>query len=116
MLVPKEWQQKQAFLLEAAKALAKACKVIAHFGCELKRADDLDFSRCVESMEKVCRLHRRDQSGMEDLRATISLFDLVKQHLNLDDEDFRRGLSSAQRLRWWLHQTFPDAGPNPKNN
>ena len=45
-----------------------------------------------------------------------SYHEAVRQHLTLDDETFQRGLASAQRLRRWLHQTFPDAGPHPEKN
>ena len=40
----------------------------------------------------------------------------VLVQMKLDDEEFKRGLASAQRLRWWLHQTFPDAGPHSERN
>src|SRR4051812_23239940 len=118
MLIPKEWENKHAFMLEAMKAFAKASGVFGRFGCEPKQRDTLDFSAFVDTMQTLCRRHRRDSSGIEDLRETISVFDsyheAVRQHRALDDDTFRRGLASAQRLRWWLHQTFPDAGPHPE--
>ena len=119
MLIPKE-ENKQAFMLEATKAFAKASGVFAHFACEPQRTDTLDFSAFVDTMRTLCRRHRRDSSGIEDLRATILVFDsyheAVRQHRALDDDEFRRGLVSAQRLRWWLHQTFPDVRPHPERN
>lgn len=120
MLVPKEWEHKRAFMLEATKAFASASGVFSHFACEPKKADVLNFSGFVDAMQVLCRSHRRDSSGIEDLRMTISVFEsyheAVRQHRALDDETFQRGLASAQRLRWWLHQTFPDAGPHPEKN
>jgi hypothetical protein len=119
-LVPSEWEHKQAFTVEAAKAFGAVSGVFGHFGCEPKRVDALDFAAFVETMRVLCHQHRRDPSGIKDLQETISVFDsyhqAVREHRALDDEQFTQGLASAQRLRWWLHQTFPDAGPHPQKN
>jgi hypothetical protein len=119
-MIPQEWEEKQAFMVEAAKAFGAVSRVFSHFGCEPERTDVLDFSGFVDTMQALCRTHRRDSRGIEDLRDTISVFDsyhkAVRQRRKLDNGTFKRGLASAQRLRWWLHQTFPDAGPNPERN
>ncbi len=120
MLFPKASEHRQAFLVEAAKAFGAVSGVFNHFGCEPVRSDILDFTAFVDTMEMVCRGHRRDCSGVEDLRVTVSVFNsyqqAVRQGKRLGDDDFKRGLTSAQRLRWWLHQTFPNAGPHPEKN
>jgi hypothetical protein len=120
MLIPKEWEHKRAFMLEAMKAFSKASAVMSHFHCEPKRSDVLDFSAFVDNMQTLCQRHRRDSSGIDDLRTTISVFDsyheAVRQRKDLNDDDFKCGLVSAQRLRWWLHQTFPDARAHPERN
>ena len=120
MLIPKEWEHKHAFLIEAGKAIAKVSVVFGHFECEPKRIDVLDFSAFADTMQTLCLRQRRDSSGIEDLRATISVFDshheAVREHRVLGDDEFQKGLASAQRLRWWLHKTFPDARPHPERN
>ena len=120
MLIPKQWEHKHAFMLEAMKAFATASMVFRNFDCEPGRSDVLDYSAFVDTMQNVCQRHRRDSSGVEDLRFTISIFDACHQadreQKKLDDEEFKRGLASAQRLRWWLHQTLPDAGPHSERN
>lgn len=107
-------------MLEAMKAFAATSGVFSHFGFDPKRVDTLDFSAFVNTMQALCRRHRCDSSGIEDLRVTISVFDsyreAVRRHRALGDDEFRRGLASAQRLRWWLHQTFPGVGPHPEQN
>ena len=120
MVIPKQWEHKMAFTTEAMKAFATTASVFAFFGCEPKRSDVLDFSAFVDTMQALCRRHRRESSGIEDLRKTISVFDAyheaVREHRAMDDNEFKSGLASAQRLRWWLHQTFSDAGPHPEKN
>ena len=120
MLVPKQWGHKDAFMVEAMKAFAKASAVFSHFDCEPKRSDVLDFSAFVDTMQNLCRSHRRDSSGIDDLRVTVSVFDsyheAVRERRKLDDDEFKRGLAGARRLRWWLHQTFPNTGPHPERN
>jgi hypothetical protein len=110
----------QSFIVEAMKALARASAVFSHFGCEPRRTDRLDFSTFVDTMQTLCRIHRRDSSGVDDLRTTISVLDwyqeAVRQRRKLNEDEFERGLASAQRLRWWLHQTFPDSRPHPDRN
>src|ERR1700719_4586447 len=111
MLIPKEWEHKMAFQLEAAKAFAATESVFRCFSSEPQRADVLDYTGFVEAMEALCSKHRRDRSGIEDMRITVAVFDAhheaVRSHRVLSDGEFRRGLASAQRCRWWLHQTFP---------
>jgi hypothetical protein len=118
--IPKEWEAQQAFIVEAAKAFGAVSRVFSHFRCEPERSDTLDFTAFVDAMQSLCHSQRRDSSGVEDLRVTVSVFDsyrkAVGQRTKLDDHEFKRGLASAQRLRWWLHQTFPDAGPHPEKN
>ena len=120
VLIPKEWEQRHAFMVEAAKAFGAVSRVFEHFGCQPVRSDTLDFAAFVDTMQAVCRNHRRDPSGVEDLRVTILVFDshqrAVRERRKLETDDFKRGLASAQRLRWWLHRTFPDAGPHPEKN
>ncbi len=120
MLIPKQWDHKMAFTVEAMKAFATATSVFAFFGCEPKRSEVLEFSAFVDTMQALCRRHRRNSSGIEDLRKTISVFNAhqqaVREHRALDATEFKSGLASAQRLRWWLHQTFPDAGAHPEKN
>jgi hypothetical protein len=120
MLIPKEWEHQHAFLIEAAKAFGAVSGVLGHFGREPRRSDALDFSGVADSMEAVCRSQRRDPSGIEDLRTTISVFtsyhQAARERRRLAEDEFKRGLASAQRLRWWLHQTFPDARPHPEKN
>jgi len=120
MPIPKGGEDKHAFIVEAMKAFASVSSVFSHFRCDPKRADVLDFRVFVDTMETLCRSHRRDPDGIEDLRRTISVFDsyhaAVRQRRALDDDAFRQGLASAQRLRWWLYQTFPDAGAHPEKN
>ncbi len=119
-LVPKDWEHRRLFLIEASKALATAVRVLNHFDCAPRNADDLDFDGFAKAMELLCRHHRRDSSGVEDLRTTIALFDkyqdAIPDRRPIADEEFRRGSESAQRLRQWLRKTFPEAGPNPKKN
>jgi len=117
---PKESEHRHAFMIEAAKAFGAVSRVLRHFGFEPKRSDVLDFSGFVDNIQTLCRSQRRDSSGIEDLRVTISVFDsyhqTVRQRSGLEDDQFKRGLASAQRLRSWLHQAFPDAGPHPEQN
>jgi hypothetical protein len=119
-LIPSESERRRGFLIEAAKAFGAVSSVLGHFGCEPKKSGPLDFSGFVEAMQAVCQNHRRDCTGMEDLLITISVFDsyheAVREIKQLDDERCKRGLVSAQRLRWWLQQTFPDAGSHPEKN
>jgi hypothetical protein len=113
MLIPKQWEHKMAFMLEATKAFATTTSVFRSFDCEPRRVDVLDYSGFVDAMVALCRKHRRDRSGIEDMQTAIAVFDSypesVRLHRALEDDEFRRGLASAQRYRWWLHQTFPDA-------
>jgi hypothetical protein len=120
MLIPKQWEEKRAFLLEAVKAFAATGSVFRYFDSAPVQADVLDYSGFVETMVTLCRKHRRDSSGIADLRITIAVFaayhESVRLHETLGDDEFRRGLASAQRYRWWLHQIFPDGKPTPERN
>ncbi len=120
MLVPSRWEQKIAFLVEAAKAFGAAASVFGFFDCKPRQADALDYSGFVDTMVALCRKYRRDSSGIADLQTAIKVFDShhesVRLHRTLADDEFRRGLASAQRFRRWLRQTFPDAGIRPDRN
>jgi len=115
MLIPKQWEHKTAFTLEAVKAFGTTASVFRFFDCKPRQADPLDYSGFVGSMVALCRKQRRDSSGIKDMKTTIAVFDSyhesVRLHRVFADDEFRRGLASAQRYRLWLHQTFPDARP-----
>lgn len=120
MLIPKQFEHQMAFTGEAVKAFGATKRVFEHFGCDFKQSDVLDFSAFVETLQALCRGQRRDSSGIEDLRIAISVFDAhreaVRQHVKFSDDEFRRGFASAERLRIWLSQTFPDVRSHPDRN
>lgn len=120
MLIPKQWEAKMAFMMEAGQALAATGIVFRFFDCAPHQADVLDYTGFVDTMTTLCRKHRRDSSGIEDMQTMITVFysyhEAVRLQRVVADDEFRRGLSSAQRYRWWLRQTFSDARPRPEDN
>src|SRR5664279_3825734 len=93
MLIPKQWEHKMSFMLEARKAFATTISVFNFFDCEPRRADVLDYGGFVDTMVALCRKHRRDRSGIEDMQTTIALSDSyqesVRLHRVLEDDEFR---------------------------
>lgn len=110
--IPEQWEQMLAFLQEATTALAITGGVFSFFDQHPWKADALDFSGFVDSMIALCSRQNRDDSGIEDLKIIITIFDSyhesVRLHRMLPDDEFRRGLASVRRYRCWLDHTFPD--------
>jgi hypothetical protein len=108
----KQWEQMMAFLEEATMAFAITAGVFSFFDCNPRKADALDFSGFVDSMMALCSKQKCDDSGIEDLKIIIAIFDSyhesVRLHRMLPDDEFRRGLVSVRRYRCWLDHTFPD--------
>ncbi len=110
MLIPKQWEARHAFMVEAAKVLGATATKFLYYDCVPGRRDELDFSGWPDAMASLCTRLRFRANGVEDLRIVVAVWtahrEAVRARHRLPDEEFQRGLVHAQRLRLWLRQTF----------
>ncbi len=111
MLIPKQWEARHAFMIDAAKVLGATTTKFLYYDCVPGRRDELDFSGYPDAMASLCSRLRLRGDGVEDLRLVVAVWtahhEAVRAGRRLPDEEFQRGLVHAQRLRHWLRQTFP---------
>jgi hypothetical protein len=96
----KQWEQMMAFLQEAIMAFAITTGVFSFFDCNPRKADALDFSGFVDSMITLCSKQKRDDTGIEDLKTIIAIFDSYHESVHLhrllpDDELSHRPVKLA---------------------
>ena len=107
---------KAVFLVEAANAIGAATNVLKFFEREPVPRDGMDFEPFVDAMIGLCRDHRRDCAGIADMGIVTGLFDALRLHRPISDDELQTGIESAPRLRRWLRRTFPDARSRPDQN
>jgi len=111
--IPRQWEQMIDFLQESTMAFAITAGVFGFFDRNPRKTNALDFSDFVDSMIALCSEQKHDNSGIEDLKIIIAIFnsyhESVRLHRMLSNDEFRRGLASVRRYRCWLDHTFPDS-------
>ncbi len=110
MLIPKQWEARQSFMLEAAKVFGATTTKFLHYDCVPGKADELDFSGYADAMTSLCKRLRLRADEVEDLKVVVAVWtawhEAVRAKRQLPDEEFQRGLVHARRYHSWLRQVF----------
>ncbi len=98
------------FLVWAAKAFAKAERVLRHYQHLPGPCAELDFEPYIGALITLCRNHRKGYGGVVDLHDVHTVFQQFRAH-NADGcapEALDGARKSALRFERWLESTFPE--------